>query len=166
MRILLFTRASSTCFSVLVLSTLVTCLQHTIPSSYQEFRSQYPYHYPPPNNRHRVNIRPSANSTDDVSADLLRGLQLANNGGTLVLPANQTFVIGTKLDLTFLNDVQVQLDGEILVRFKNKEGSILSNVLEANVCSSLTTSPTGKIITSTILSKNPSHSGSGAAKTS
>ncbi|KAL3424701.1 exopolygalacturonase [Phlyctema vagabunda] len=73
-----------------------------------------PYHHPKPDRRKKVYIRSSKSETDDVSGEFLRGLKKANHGGTLVLPANETFVIGKKLDLTFLNNVQVKLDGEIL----------------------------------------------------
>ena len=64
--------------------------------------------------RHKVHIRASANETDDISQDFLKGLKKANHGGTLVLKEGETYVIGQKLDLTFLCDVHVQLDGEIL----------------------------------------------------
>ena len=64
--------------------------------------------------RHTVTIRSSRNSTDDVSAEFYRGIQTANNGGTLLLKRNETYVIGKKLDLSFLNDVKVNLEGEIL----------------------------------------------------
>lgn len=64
--------------------------------------------------RHKVHIRASANDTDDISQDFLQGLKKANHGGTLVLKEGKTYVIGKKLDLTFLCDVHVQLDGEIL----------------------------------------------------
>ena len=88
-----------------------------VPRSVGEFREKHPYapsHPGGPNgSRHVVTIRPSRNDTDDVSAAFKAGLERANHGGTLYLPANQTFVIGEPLDLTFLDDVQVRLDGEI-----------------------------------------------------
>lgn len=89
--------------------------QH-LPKSALEFRQKHPYKSPKPGvgTRHVVTIRPSRNDTDDVSADFKAGLERANHGGTLYLPANQTFVIGQPLDLTFLDDVHVHLDGEIL----------------------------------------------------
>ena len=52
-----------------------------------------------------------------MSDDFLKGLREANNGGTLHLPKGNTYIIGKPLDLTFLNDVHVNLDGEI--RFTN-----------------------------------------------
>lgn len=85
------------------------------PKSIGEFRQHYPYHKPPHNLRPKVYIRESRNETDDISAEFYNGLEKANNGGTLVLPKGKTFVIGKKLDLTFLNNVEVQLEGEILV---------------------------------------------------
>ncbi|KAF2224632.1 exo-polygalacturonase [Elsinoe ampelina] len=68
---------------------------------------------PPSPPRHVVTLRASANDTDDVAAAFEAGIRAANNGGTLYLPAGQTFMIGQPLDLTFLNDVQIHLDGEI-----------------------------------------------------
>jgi galacturan 1,4-alpha-galacturonidase len=47
-------------------------------------------------------------------------LKKANKGGTLYLPKGQTFVIGKPLDLTFLNDIHVHLEGEI--KFTNDTG--------------------------------------------
>ena len=67
-----------------------------------------------PEYRHQVTIRSSVNDTDDISSDFLWGMQKANNGGTLVLKAGETYVIGKKLLLNFLNDIHVQLDGIIL----------------------------------------------------
>lgn len=87
-----------------------------LPRSVQEFRKKHPYKPSKPHHdgRHVVTIRPSANDTDDVSAQFKAGLERANHGGTLYLPADQTFVIGQPLDLTFLSDVHLHLDGEIL----------------------------------------------------
>ncbi len=66
--------------------------------------------------RKKTTIRASQSDTDDISAEFLAGLQKANNGGLLVLEKGKKYVIGKKLDLTFLNNVYVRLDGEILVR--------------------------------------------------
>lgn len=87
-----------------------------LPRSVQEFRRKHPYEPSTSGfgERRVVTIRQSVNDTDDVSADFKNALEHANHGGTLYLPANQTFVIGQPLDLTFLSDVHVRLDGEIL----------------------------------------------------
>jgi galacturan 1,4-alpha-galacturonidase len=66
-----------------------------------------------PEYRHKVTIRASKNDTDDISADLLWAFHKANRGGTVYLEKGSTFVIGKKLDLSFLNDVHLQLDGEL-----------------------------------------------------
>ncbi|KAJ5609862.1 pectin lyase-like protein [Penicillium herquei] len=63
--------------------------------------------------RRTVTIRPSRNDHDDVSDDFLWGIQQANYGGRLLLEKDKTYVIGKKLDLTFLNDIEVQLEGEL-----------------------------------------------------
>ena len=87
------------------------------PQSSEEFRKQHPFRYPPKNHRKVHHIRSSHNEHDDVSDELLKGIKAANNGGTLLLKKGKTYVIGKKLDLTFLNDFQMQLDGKILVGY-------------------------------------------------
>ncbi|WYZ39367.1 hypothetical protein EsH8_III_001281 [Colletotrichum jinshuiense] len=85
-----------------------------VPRSLEEFRDKHPY--TPPSSgcgRKTIQIRASRNATDDVSEDFKKGLEEANNGGTLYLPKGKTFVIAKALDLTFLNDVHVKLEGEI-----------------------------------------------------
>lgn len=66
--------------------------------------------------RRTVTIRPSKNDTDDISDDFLWGIKHANHGGRLLLKKGKTYVIGKKLDLSFLDNVEVQLEGEIKVR--------------------------------------------------
>ena len=51
--------------------------------------------------------------TDDISQDLLEALKKANNGGTVHLPSPHKYVIGQRLDLTFLKDIEIRLDGTI-----------------------------------------------------
>lgn len=71
-------------------------------------RQKYP-------DRRTVTIRPSKNDADDVSTDFLWGIKQANHGGRLLLQKGKTYVIGKKLDLSFLNNIEVQLEGEIKV---------------------------------------------------
>lgn len=77
----------------------------------QAIGAQY-HKYP---DRETVTIRPSRNELDDVSSDFLWGLKQANHGGRLLLKRGETYVIGKKLDLTFLDNIEVQLEGEIQV---------------------------------------------------
>lgn len=63
--------------------------------------------------RATVTIQHSTSDTDDVSAAFLDGLMKANNGGRLYLNKGKKYIIARKLDLTFLNDVYIRLDGEI-----------------------------------------------------
>lgn len=65
-----------------------------------------------------MTIRPSHNDTDDISADFLWGIRRANHGGRLLLKKGEKYVIGRKLDLTFLDNIEVQLDGELKVSFQ------------------------------------------------
>jgi galacturan 1,4-alpha-galacturonidase len=94
------------------------------PKSCDEFRVHHPYHPPPENHRPKVYIRASKNDTDDISAEFYAGLKKANHGGTLVLPKGQKFVIGKKLDLTFLNNIEVNLEGTILVSRLRANGTL------------------------------------------
>jgi len=65
--------------------------------------------------RKKITIRASKNDHDDISADFLWALKKANNGGLVHLEKKKKYVIGKKLDLTFLKDVYVKLDGELKV---------------------------------------------------
>lgn len=51
--------------------------------------------------------------TDD-SQYILSALQQCNNGGHVVFPANQSYLIGTALDLTFLQHIDIDIQGEVL----------------------------------------------------
>ncbi|KAF7714539.1 Galacturan 1,4-alpha-galacturonidase [Penicillium ucsense] len=64
-------------------------------------------------NRRTVTIRASKNDKDDISDDFLWAMKRANHGGRVLLKKGKTYVIGKKLDLSFLNDIEVQLEGEI-----------------------------------------------------
>ncbi len=75
-------------------------------------------HHPKHHDRRTVTIRPSHNDTDDISADFLWGIRRANHGGRLLLKKGEKYVIGRKLDLTFLDNIEVQLDGELKVSFQ------------------------------------------------
>ncbi|CAI7669067.1 unnamed protein product [Penicillium viridicatum] len=63
--------------------------------------------------RRTVTIRSSKSDTDDVSDDFLWGIKTANHGGRLLLQKGKTYVIGKKLDLSFLDNIEVQLEGEV-----------------------------------------------------
>lgn len=82
-------------------------------------RQKYP-------DRRTVTIRPSRNDADDVSADFLWGIKQANHGGRLLLQKGKTYVIGKKLDLSFLDNIEVQLEGEIKVGVSTEKVSIMT----------------------------------------
>lgn len=85
-----------------------------VPRTIDEFRRKHPYRVQEtPHTREVVKIRPSCHEHDDISDDFLAGMKRANNGGILHLPRGQLFVIGQPLDLTFLNNIHVRIDGEI-----------------------------------------------------
>jgi hypothetical protein len=113
--------------------------------------------------RKKVTIRASKNDKDDISDDFLWAIKKANNGGLVHLEKGKKYVIGKKLNLNFLKDVYVKIDGELKVcnthcgiPFSSARNMILT------VPSSPTTSSTGKPTTSTTRSKRASRSGFGA----
>lgn len=111
-----FTTVTAILSAAVVAAASNIALPAGVPRSIQEFREKHPYKPSTPSGsgkRRVVKIRSSRNDTDDVSSEFKQALQRANHGGTLYLPANETFIIGQPLDLTFLNDVHVRLDGEI-----------------------------------------------------
>jgi len=63
--------------------------------------------------RKTTTIRASTGDKDDISAEFLDGLKKANNGGLFHLEKGKKYVIGKKLDLSFLKDVYIKLDGEL-----------------------------------------------------
>jgi hypothetical protein len=120
------------------------------------------HHHKHPHRR-TVTIRPSCSDTDDVSADFLWGIKKANRGGRLLLQKGKKYVIGKKLDLTFLKDIEVQLDGELKVfSMRSLPSLACANTVE----SSPMTCPTGKRTISITTSRNPSASGVGVVRTS
>jgi galacturan 1,4-alpha-galacturonidase len=66
-------------------------------------------------NRKKITIRASKHDRDDISDDFLWAIKQANNGGLVHLKKGHTYVIGKKLDLSFLKDIYVKVDGELKV---------------------------------------------------
>ncbi|TDZ19142.1 putative exopolygalacturonase B [Colletotrichum orbiculare MAFF 240422] len=92
---------------------LAAAIDINVPRNTQEFRQKHPVAKRNPNCRKNFTPRSSDNSTDDVSDEFLEAIKKANNGGTVYLPEGELFVIGKPLDLTFLNDIHVRLEGTI-----------------------------------------------------
>jgi len=65
--------------------------------------------------RKKITIRASKHDRDDISDDFLAAIKKANHGGLLHLQKGKKYVIGKKLDLSFLKDVYVRIDGELKV---------------------------------------------------
>lgn len=84
-----------------------------IPASDTAALEEIGAHHEKYHDRCTVTIRDSGGSDDDISEDFLWGLKKANHGGRLLLKKDHTYVIGTRLDLSFLDDIEVQLDGEL-----------------------------------------------------
>jgi galacturan 1,4-alpha-galacturonidase len=66
--------------------------------------------------RKKITIRASKNDRDDISDDFLWAIKKANHGGLVHLQKGKKYVIGKKLDLSFLKDVYVKIDGELKAR--------------------------------------------------
>lgn len=95
-------------------------LPRGVPTNEQDFRKKHPYNGPTEpceKGRRLVTMRSSKNATDDVADEFLAALRKANRGGTLYLPEGKTYMIGKPLDLTFLDNVQVHLNG--VIKFTN-----------------------------------------------
>jgi galacturan 1,4-alpha-galacturonidase len=107
-------------------------------------------------NRKKITIRASKHDRDDVSDDFLWAIKQANNGGMVHLKKGHKYVIGKKLDLSFLKDIYVKVDGELKVH-------VLSSMHwnYTNRSSLRMISRTGKPTTSTTRSRKASHFGSG-----
>ena len=100
----------------LLVGALATSLELPagVPRNIEEFRKRHPYKPQPHHHkRKKVTIRASRNDHDDVADEFYRGLKKANHGGTLYLPKGKTYMIGKPLDLTWLNDIHIHLEGEI-----------------------------------------------------
>lgn len=83
-----------------------------VPRNIIEFREKHPFK-PKHECRKTFTIRASKDDEDDVSDEFLHGLKKANKGGTLYLEGGKTYMIGKPLDLTWLDDIQIHLEGEI-----------------------------------------------------
>lgn len=84
-----------------------------VPRNALEFREKHPVTKRSTDDRKTVTPRASVHELDDVSAEFEQAVRQANHGGTVHLPKNQTFVIGKPLDLTFLDDFHLHLEGTL-----------------------------------------------------
>jgi galacturan 1,4-alpha-galacturonidase len=53
---------------------------------------------------------------EDAAPAILEAAEACNNGGVVVFPANESYTIGTALNLTFLKSVDFDIQGHITVR--------------------------------------------------
>lgn len=95
------------------LSTHIIPGAHVIPAQDTSALKHIGAHHQIYPDRRTVTIRASKNENDDVSSDFLWAIHQANHGGRLLLEKGKTYMIGKKLDLTFLDDIEVQLEGEL-----------------------------------------------------
>jgi len=88
-----------------------------VPRTVDEFREKHSLQRRAEDSgRKTFKIKASENDTDDVSDEFVSGLQMANHGGTLLLEEGKTYIIGKPLELTFLDDIHIQWEGEVKVR--------------------------------------------------
>lgn len=66
---------------------------------------------PPRHPKRRCFVRPGADATRDDARVIYHAFKECNNGGTIIL--DQTYLISSPLDLTFLRHIDVVLTGEI-----------------------------------------------------
>jgi hypothetical protein len=97
-----------------------------------------------------ITIRCSRNDTDDISSELYAAIKKQNHGGEVWLLEGEKYVIGKRLDLSFLDDFALRIDGELKVRLIDIDTKLYSPIL-----SSPMTSSTGKAmrVTFTTLSR-------------
>ncbi|KAF7554249.1 hypothetical protein G7046_g6869 [Stylonectria norvegica] len=103
------------CSCSLLVGVLASSLElpPNVPRNIDEFRMKHPFKPKPHRDgqRKKVTIRASKNDKDDVSNEFFKGLKKANHGGTLYLAKGKTYMIGKPLDLTWLNDIHINLEG-------------------------------------------------------
>ncbi|ANB12369.1 Pgu1p [Sugiyamaella lignohabitans] len=73
---------------------------------------------PPPTDRSNVDypktclVKPNGHGKDDAQS-ILNAMKTCNNGGAVVFQKNNLYTIGSPLDLTFLRDIDIYIDGTI-----------------------------------------------------
>jgi galacturan 1,4-alpha-galacturonidase len=82
-----------------------------VAASKRPHHPAYPYHpkkaFPAsPARTKTCSLKALGNGKDD-SANILKAIKKCNNGGHVVFPKDQKFTIGTALDLTFLNSIDL-----------------------------------------------------------
>ena len=94
-----------------VLSTPLDERSVKVVASKRPYHPAYPYHpkkacpASPPRNK-TCSVKALGNGKDD-SSNILKAIKQCNNGGHVVFPKDQKFTIGTALDLTFLNSIDL-----------------------------------------------------------
>jgi galacturan 1,4-alpha-galacturonidase len=94
-------------------TALSSSLEGSVAASNRPFHPAYPYHpsrtfVGSPARTKTCTLKALGGGKDD-SANILNAIKKCNNGGHVVFPKDQQFTIGTALDLTFLNSVDLGL---------------------------------------------------------
>lgn len=113
LRLVLFLIAAGSCLAIDNVIPSAEIIAATDTAALRRIGAQY-REQP---DRRTVTIRSSKDDDDDISNDFLWGVRWANHGGRLLLKKGETYIIGKKLDFGFLDDIEVQLEGELKVRF-------------------------------------------------
>jgi galacturan 1,4-alpha-galacturonidase len=94
-----------------VLSTPLDERSVKVVASKRPYHPAHPYHpkKPCPASPARTktcSVKALGNGQDD-SDNILKAIKKCNNGGHVIFPKDQKFTIGTALDLTFLNSIDL-----------------------------------------------------------
>ncbi|KAK6856603.1 hypothetical protein PG995_006790 [Apiospora arundinis] len=95
---------------------LATAADHLSPRPCLSFSPTAPYHavVEPPQRNKTCFIEGHDDGVTDDSSSILEAFHQCNNGGHVVFRQNQTYVIGTAMDWTFLNHVDIDIQGKIV----------------------------------------------------
>ncbi|KAK8005521.1 extracellular exo-polygalacturonase [Apiospora arundinis] len=95
---------------------LVTAADHLSPRPCLSFSPKAPYHavVEPPQRNKTCFIEGHDDGVTDDSSSILDAFHQCNNGGHAVFRQNQTYVIGTAMDWSFLNHIDIDIQGKIV----------------------------------------------------
>ncbi|KAK8098796.1 extracellular exo-polygalacturonase, partial [Apiospora kogelbergensis] len=102
--------------SLLATTAYVAAAGHISPRPSLSFSPNTPYHAvvePPPRNK-TCFIESHGDGKTDDSPCILNAFRQCNNGGRAVFRQDQTYFIGTAMDWTFLNHIDIDIQGRIV----------------------------------------------------
>ncbi len=98
--------SSGTTLLALVSAAWAQCVSRRPTLSPMPYSPRVPFPNPPA--RRQVCVVPThGDGVTDDSAHIMSTLRECNNGGHVVFPRGETFVVGTAMDLTFLKHIDI-----------------------------------------------------------